>query len=332
MKKNQNGLTLLELLIAMSLMAVLSITTTQMLRKSTSQTKKITSGLDQLNYMRAALNVIKNDVSKAVNFRDLNLFLYNEAQKERIKRYDSRVKKWVDDLNKNEKPSPQATVQNLTEAQKQQMIEDGIVKPELGEEKKEVIYTHFVGDKEKFYFTTKSGVRFREKDKISDLSEVGYFLRTCRSRRDLKNDSQCLWRSVSYNVDEDVTKGGKESVLIENVEEIKFKYLGFGSEDIRNQKADWVNSWDSRSIGDQRTGNSFPAAVKIDLTVRIPDKRIKDKSKLKIERITGVFSVDFANNNPFEQIKKSSTTTSSSENSTPSAPTNNPQTGSVGDF
>lgn len=311
---NQKGLTLLELLIAISLMAILSITTTQMLRKSTVQTKKLTSGIDNINHLRAAMNIIKNDASKAVNFRDLNLFLYNEAQKERVKRYDSRVKTWVEELNKNDKPTPVATVANLTDAQKSKMIEDGVVKPELGKEEAEVIHTHFVGDKEKVYFTTSSGIRFRSNDKISDLMEVGYFLRTCKSRRTKKQESKCLWRSVSYNLDEDVTKGGKESVLIENVETAEFKYLSFNAENIKKDNANWVESWDSRNSGDRTTGGAFPAAVSLSLTIKIPNKNTKDKDKLKIERLTGVFPIDFANNNPFEKIKSTDTTSPTTPN------------------
>ena len=296
-------MTLLELIIAISLMAVLSITTTQMLRKTTVQTKKLTSGIDNINHLRAAMNIMKNDAAKAVNFRDLNLFMYNEAQKEREARYEGRVKEWIEKHNKEKKPTPLATAQNLTEAQKSQMIEDGVVKPVIKKPEVEVIYTHFVGDKEKMYFTTSSGVRFRSADKISDLAEVGYFLRTCKSRRAKKSESKCLWRSVSYNLDDDVTKGGKESVLIENVESAKFTYLSFSAEDIKKDDADWIESWDSRVQSDQKTGDSFPAAISLSLEVRIPDKKIKDKDKLKTERLTGVFPIDFANNKPFEKIK-----------------------------
>lgn len=308
-KKNpkEKGLTLLELLIAITLMSVLSITTTQMLRKTTVQTKKITAGIDNINHLRAAVNIIKKDVSKAINYRDLNLFLYHEAQKERNKRYDDRVKKWVDDKNKKDTPSPALTVANLSNTFKEEMIKDIGPRPEPVTQKKEIVYTHFVGDSEKVYFTSSSGVRFRSADKISDLIEVGYLIRTCKSRKYKNRESKCLWRSVSYNLDGNVTKDGKESVLIEDIESANFKYLSFEADDIAKENADWVESWDSRNESDKRTGGSFPAAVSLSLEIKIPDK--KDKKKFKIERLTGVFQVDFANNNSFEKIKSSDTPT-----------------------
>ncbi len=296
---NQKAFTLLELLIAISLMSILSITTTQMLRKSTIQTKRITAGIDNINQLRAAMNIIKKDIGKAINFRDLNLFLYNEAQKERIKRYDANVKKKVTEYNKKEKPRPLITVLTLTKELKKSMNIQPRPKPSTLIEEK--IYTNFVGDKEKVYFTSSSGVRFRSADKISDLVEIGYFIRTCKSRRYNGQESKCLWRSVSYNLDEDVTKGGKESVLIENIEKAKFKYLSFQNKDILKETVDWVESWDSRSKSDERTGNKFPAAVSLFLEIKIPNK--KNKKKFKKKYLTGVFQTDFANNNPFKKIK-----------------------------
>ncbi len=310
MIKNEKGLTLLELLIAITLMSVLSITTTQMIRKSTVQTKKITSGIDNINQLRAAMNIVKKDVAKAINYRDLNLFLYNEAQKERAKRYDERIKKWVDDYNKKEKPNPKVTSETLNDTQKESMLKDLGPRPKAEAAIKEKIYTQFVADSEKVYFTSTSGVRFRSADKISDLVEVGYFLRTCKSRKRKNYESKCLWRSVSYNLDEDVTKGGAESVLLENIEKAEFKYLSFQAEDIAKETADWVESWDSRTAGDKRTGGQFPAAISLFLEIKIPSK--KNPKKFKTERLTGVFQTDFVNNNPFEKIKTSQPTPATS--------------------
>ncbi len=294
-------------------MAVLSITTTQMLRKTTVQTKKITAGIDQTSYLRAAVNIIKRDVSKAINYRDLNLFLFQEAQKERVKRYDSRVKNWIKDYNKEKKPTPPVTSESINESQQKEMISKIGKKPVLEDLPKEVIYTHFVGDKEKLYFTSASGVRFRTEDKISDLAEVGYFLRTCKSRKFVKRESKCLWRSISYNLDDDVTKGGTESVLIENILEAEFQYLSSSSDDISKSSVNWSESWDSRNLSDRRTGGSFPAAVSLSLKIEMPTK--KEKKKVKTKRLTGVFQINFPNNNPFQKIKDARRSTQTSSQS-----------------
>jgi prepilin-type N-terminal cleavage/methylation domain-containing protein len=295
------GFTLLELLLAISLMAILSITTTQMLRKTTTQTKKLTEGLDNINHLRSAVNIIKKDVNKAINFRDLNLFLYNEAQKERIARYDKRLQDWVNKYNKEKKINPPLTVQTITDVHRAEMPESLKQRPTKKDLKEEVIFTHFVGDKDKLYFTASSGVRFRSTDKISDLLEVGYFLKTCSSRRNPGRESNCLWRSVSYNVDLDITEGGTESVLIENIKSLEFKYLSSVDQNIDRDSVKWVDSWDSRAQGDPVTSGNFPAAVSVEVVLEIPNKR--NKNKPRVEHLTGVFEVDFPNNQPFERIK-----------------------------
>lgn len=316
----QKGFTLLELLLAISLMAVLSITTTQMLRKTTTQTKKLTDGLDHINHLRSTVNIIKKDVAKAINYRDLNLFLYNEAQEERAARRKKNIEEWIKEYNKKNNPNPAVTEQTLNDAQREEMLKVvGPVPPTTEELKKEVIFTHFVGDSEKVYFTSTSGVRFRSTDKISDLLEVGYFLRTCKSRKIKDYESKCLWRSVSYNIDDDVTKGGKESVLIENIRSAEFKYLSFQDTNVAKDSVDWVEFWDSRNDSDTRTGGKFPAAVSIELEIEIPNK--KNKRKPRIERLTGTFEIDFANNDPFAKIKSSTASTSSGTGATTPAPT-----------
>jgi prepilin-type N-terminal cleavage/methylation domain-containing protein len=299
LKTSSSGFTLLELIIALSLMAVISITSTQMLRNSTTQTKKLTQGLDYTNRLRSAFNVIRNDVAQAVNFRDLNLFLYNQAQEERFKNYEKKVKDAIDEYNKEKSPTPLVTLETMTPELRSEILgPKGLEeKPPEPKPKKEKVITHFVGEKDKVYFTSASGLRFRAADKVSNLIEVGYFFRTCKSRTNPKNESKCLWRSISYNLDEDVTKGGKESVLLEHIEEFEFKYLSF----VRNRDtADWIKSWDSREAN-IKTQDNFPAAVSLYVTTKVPlDKAGK---KFKNEKFKGVFNLYFTNNKPFEKLK-----------------------------
>jgi len=295
-KKRSSGFTLLELIIALSLMAVISITSTQMLRRSTTQTKKLTKGMDHTNELRAAFAVIKNDLAQAINFRDLNLYLYNEAKKEQIKNYDKNVLEWIKNYNTEQKPNPLITLANLDTVRDQMEQKIG-ARPKPFTPIKENIVTQFVGEKDKLYFTTQSGIRFRSTDKVSNLMEVGYFFRTCKSRRYPEQESKCLWRSVSYNLDEDVTKGGKESVLLEHMDEFQFKYLSFR----QDEKPDWRDSWDSRVQGDVDMGGQFPAAVSLKVEASFPIGKKQDQ--LKKEKFTGVFDINFPYNKPFERLK-----------------------------
>ena len=277
-------------------MAVISITSTQMLRRSTTQTKKLTRGMDKTNQLRAAFAVIKNDLAQSINFRDLNLYLYNQAKKEHVANYDKKVLEWIKQYNEEEKPTPPINLGNLETVRDKLEAKLG-PKPEPFVPIVEKIVTQFVGEKDKLYFTTKSGLRFRSTDKVSNLMEVGYFFRTCKNRKYPDQESKCLWRSVSYNLDEDVTKGGKESVLLEHMEEFEFKYLSFR----QNDDPDWRASWDSRVEGDVDMGGQFPAAVSLTIKAQFPIG--KDKDKFKTENFTGVFNINFPYNKPFEILK-----------------------------
>lgn len=290
------GFTLLELIISLSLMAVISITATQMLRSSTTQTRKLTKGMDHTNQMRAAFAVIKNDLSQAINFRDLNLYLYNEAKKDHVKNYDKKVLEWIKKYNEEQKPNPLITLANLETVRDQMEAKIG-KKPKPFVPLKETIVTQFVGEKDKLYFTTRSGLRFRSNDKVSNLMEIGYFFRTCKNRTYPDQESKCLWRSVSFNLDDDVTKGGQESVLLEHMEEFDFKYLSFR----QDEKPNWRESWDSRIEGDVDMGGQFPAAVSLKIQANFPIG--KDKKNFKIEKFTGVFDINFPYNKPFEVLK-----------------------------
>jgi len=295
-EKSSKGFTLLELIIALSLMAVISITATQMLRRSTTQTKKLTKGMDQTNQLRAAFAIIKNDLSQAINFRDLKLHLYNEAKKDHAKNYDKKITEWIKTYNEKEKPTPPITTANLDTVRDK--MEEAIGKrPPPFKPIVEKIVTQFVGEKDKLYFTSKSGVRFRSTDKVSNLMEVGYFFRTCKNRKYPDQESKCLWRSVSFNLDEDVTQGGKESVLLEHMEDFEFKYLSFR----QDETPDWRDSWDSRVEGDVDMGGQFPAAVSLKIEARFPLG--KDQKKFKTEKFMGVFDISFPFNKPFERLK-----------------------------
>lgn len=301
--KNLKGFTLLELLIALSLMAVISITATQMLRTTTTKTKKITSDMDDLNRLRSAFNIIRTDLLKAFNYRDLNLFLYNEAQKERAQRYDERVKNWVDKYNKEKKPSQPVNVGNIPPAVRTEMEKEIGPRPEPKPPREERIVTQFIGDKEKLYFTTGSGFRYRKADKISELMEVGYYIKTCTSRKFRQIESDCLWRSVSYNLDGDVLEDGEGSVLIENVDKMEVRYLGY----TQSNEVEWFDNWDSTKISDMRYGEMFPAGVQINLTVDFP--RSKDGEKVKTQTLSGFFPINHPNNKPFQKLKTPDTNT-----------------------
>jgi hypothetical protein len=151
--------------------------------------------------------------------------------------------------------------------------------------------TAFIADAESIHFTSLSNVRLYRDVPESEQMEVGYFTRQCRSRKpkkgqDSAGSSLCLVRRTSPNIDEDVTQGGTEVVLVENVQEFKLRYFG-------PQREDWIETWKTGKNGDAISKENFPYAVEISLAVH-------DKSDPKSKPVSMVLvaPIRFPNNPP----------------------------------
>ncbi len=307
-KQHSSGFTLLELLISVGLLAIMGLITAQTLKNTNRRSAKITSGLDGVNALRSAFKLIERDIAAGFNHRDINIFLYNQAQTERVARYDDRQKEYVEKKNK-EGANPQLNLASLTEEQRKEMEKSIGPKPQNKPIKTERVVTHFKGEKDSLFFTSSSGTRLRESERISELIEVGYIIKDCRSRKNKKLRTKCLWRSVSHNLDGVLEEGESQTVLLENIKEFEISYLTFNSED-----PEWVETWDSENVADIIMGNKFPSAVSLDLSISTQvDKSGKSN---KSERLFGVFPIRFPNNDPFKNLKSSVTNN-----------TNNPPTG-----
>lgn len=88
---------------------------------------------------------------------------------------------------------------------------------------------------------------------VSDIKEIGYYL----VRQDVPDEKgnylYNLARREEKHYDDDPLSGGEESIMLENLEDIKFEFR------IRNR---WTDKWDSRKY------RKFPAAVKTTMKIR----------------------------------------------------------------
>ena len=89
-----------------------------------------------------------------------------------------------------------------------------------------------------------------------------------------------MWRRISPVIDDKVDEGGDETVLLENVTDLKFRYLGPGSEE------DWRQDWISGEGGDAITKNKFPYAVEI--TLEVQNKNIKNDKPLAMTAVAAI--------------------------------------------
>lgn len=254
--KNQQGMTLIEILIAMAILAVLTLSTTSSLRTSTQLKKKVSSRINRQAKFRSALRLMDRDIRLAFNYRDITYQIYEDIKK-REKEILANKKE-----TEPEKTDPEAEPPTTPSKPPQ---------PEEQEETTQVTLlnlekyqrdtsdpTAFYGDKNELHFTNTNNVKISTDDMSSKQQEVGYFVKNCRNRIDPEKSYNCLWRRVSSVIDDRVEEGGKEFVVIENVKVFKLRYFG-------PTKADWVEQWFSGSRGDAETKDRFPSAVEISL-------------------------------------------------------------------
>ncbi len=255
MIKQKDGFTLLELIIAISIFAVMSAFVATSIQSGIKAKRKVQTTIDEVSRMRDSLKLVERDLNLAYHHLDWE-------------------KEFLDKVKKGSSQTPGAQPQFT-------------VPPEV---QRADPTTQFVGAEDKMSFVTMNNARFQTNKKMADFVEVGYELKNCSSA-DGKTNSSCLWRRQSGAVDLDVTKGGDSLVLLENVTELKFRFLGEG-------KQDWVSDWNS---SDQATDASmkgrYPLAVEISISTEKPDSKRKNSMQI-------VANIRFPNN----PVKKSDST------------------------
>lgn len=252
------GFTMIELMITITILSTLTILTAQSITQAIKAKVKMQDQIDDVSRMRDAVRLVERDINLAYHYRDIEL----------------ELKKILDKKNAPAgppvPPNPYVDPNNNPNTRREVPRRD----PE----------THFVGAEDSLSFVTMNNARTVRNSRQADFVEVGYSLKDCKNLRDDKGSSKCLWRRSSPYVDLDVTKGGDEVVLLENVTEFKLRYMGKG-------KQDWVTNWRTDAQGDGNTKGKFPLAVEVSVTVEK-----KDKGKGKKYSMQVVVPIHFPNN------------------------------------
>jgi len=264
----ENGFTLIEVIVALVILAGLSILTAQAIRSGVENRDQVSGELSREAKVSDALNIIRNDVSLAFHHRDITIRMLNELMKTPAP---------VMDANGNLIPPPPCK------------DEAGNVIACPTPRPTPPLVTDFQGDATSMHFTSLANIRVIKDAKESSQAKIGYFLKTCKSispKTSQPVSSNCLVRSVAPWFDEDVTKGGTETVLLENVLEFTLRYMAVGSDDL-------LESWKSKEGSDKLTKDKFPFAVEVTISAQ-------DKNDPKDKRVTtsALIPIRFPNNPP----------------------------------
>jgi len=262
MRNSQAGFTLIEMLITVGILATMTILATQSIQQAIKSKVKIQEQIDDVSRMRDALRLIDGDINQAFHYRDVETEITELMNKKTLAPGQAP-------------PPPTApTPQDPSMARRSNPV------------------TNFMGTENAMDFVTMNNARMIRNMKQADFMEVGYSLKSCKSLGGEDGSSQCLWRRSTSWVDEDVTKGGDEIVLLENISEFKLRYIGKGKED-------WVSVWRTDEGGDSSSKGKFPTAVEISLTVEHGTGTKKKKYMMQI-----VSQVRFPNN---PEVKENAT-------------------------
>lgn len=225
--QNKKGFTLLEVILAITILSTLSVLVATSLSRALKAKRKIQAEVEDVSSLRDALKVMRSDIYLAYNHYDFEKEIFDTAKK-----------------SKNP-PQPGQPNQELIPPRQTQRQDPR---------------THFQGENQKMGFVTLNNGRILANELQADFVEVGYELKACKNLTTEKS-SQCLYRRVENILrDDDMLKGGTDSVLLQNVKEFKLKYIG-------GNKKEWVNEWKTKGGQDDSTKNIFPDAVEIFLAI-----------------------------------------------------------------
>jgi prepilin-type N-terminal cleavage/methylation domain-containing protein len=257
-KGTQAGFTLLELMIAITLLAFLSALTTQSIRRAVQTKTKLQKSIETNARLRDALRVIERDIQMAYHHRDFTIDLYNRAGEENQRRNNQAQNNAnnPNDPNNPNNPNTPGVPPNAPNAGTASTFQKKRPLPQL---------TFFFGEENKLTLTTRTNARTSMNQPVSEQLRVSYYLDSCKSRRDPTKSSKCLWRRVNPYFEESVELlDGETSALIEDVDSLKFRYIG----DTTMQE--WGTAWKSKN-GEPNHADKFPMAVEVTLSITDPN-------------------------------------------------------------
>ena len=261
--KSCHGFTLIEVILAMTILSSMMILVSISISRASKAKVKIQAEVEAVSALRDAMRMIRADINQAYNHYDYEIEILEQAKK-----------KTQPPAVRGQPPPP--------------IVPVAPVAPVISQRKSPA--TRFVGTEDRLDFVTMNNGRMTANDVQADFVEVGYFLKNCKShlgdagrgdKTEKSQGSQCLFRRAQKIIDLDVTKGGLETMMIDDVTEFSLKYLIEG-------KLDWVKEWKA----EKARYNIIPDAIEVTLGIEK-----KSEGKQKKYSIQYVVPIHFPNNN-----------------------------------
>lgn len=259
--KKQTGLSLLEVLIAMTIFSTITAITAQALRQALMNKSKIQSQLDEMSQVRDALNIIRKDLELATHYLDFELELKEAAKKQARSLIQAAISPAQSAPNQPPPglpPPPTPSVSPEQQIQLQQKLQELDQKFVTNNQFRLSPATHFRGLEDKLYFVTANTLSSPTSDNPfqmpSYMTRISYQVKPCP----LKSEIKCLVRYYDPVTDGDIEVIQKGITLLEGVSEFSLRYLG-------RRQQDWTSNWDSRQENGAQK-NLYPEAIEVTLT------------------------------------------------------------------
>ena len=218
---NKKGMTLLEVLIALTLFTVISISLIRMTTKTTQYRKKITRNIQDTKYSRNILQIIRTDIRNMFYTKDMNALTHvlfrNQDQEKTESESNSNS-----NLNTTKPEKPKNKTKKETDKQDRLDKFKKKVEPYLFQT---VPFSGgIIGKTNSLHIASLSNRHTQENAKSSDQNAITYYLKSCKSRENKKEETSCLWRKSSPVINQDLNnlKDYDEFVLLEKVKNFNF--------------------------------------------------------------------------------------------------------------
>lgn len=283
--RNNRGFTLIEIMVALLILAGLSVLMAQSVRSGLQSRQKVQRQIAEESRARDAMRLLVSDIGAAFHHRDYTVASYNKVLELRKKKAQTSAAPTATPAAGA--PAPTATPQTTFDP-----LASATPMPTP------VQLTAFVGNSQQMTFTSRNHVRRYVDAPESDQATIFYYLGSCRSGENNKYLSTCLNRAERVEPSKDFPLGAagddeiQTQVLVPFVTDFKLRYIAVGM-------SDFTESWDSRPEStDPVTRGNFPDAVEISLTLHNKeDKNSKPQSLTWLAPIRN-------SNNPDESDKE----------------------------